>query len=166
MMTQNEQHFLTNLTPYRNLLSSLNLSSFTILEFGIGHGEITQLILDQNPKKVIGFEIDPLLPQITHPLLEIHGGDFTECNFEFLRHGGPYGIISNPPYSTLPFIKEHIMDRYNIHDFILMMSDKYLELFPDTIPLLTFPGSAFTPPTSVPHRVYGKGFNLSQEGTL
>lgn len=165
-MTQHEQHFLTSLIPYKQLLSSLNLTDFTILEFGIGHGEITQLILEQNPKKVIGYEIDAHLVQISNPLLEVSIGDFTQMNFDFLHFGGPYAIISNPPYSTLPFIKEQLIDRYNILDVILMMSPKYQNLFPNYNPLLIFDGTAFTPPSHAQHYVYGTGFNLSPKGNL
>ncbi len=165
-MTHHEQHFLTVLTPYKALISRLNLTSHTILEFGIGHGEITQFILDQTPKRVIGYELDPHLVEITHPNLLIKGGDFTKRSFDFLHSGGPYGIISNPPYSTLPFIKKHIIDRYHINDVILMISPKYRDLFPDYFHLLTFDGTAFNPPSASSHHVYGWGFNLAQEGKL
>lgn len=132
------------------------------MEFGVGNGEITQLILNQSPKHVIGYEIDSQLNRPFHPHLTIQFNDFTKVNFDFLRQGGPYGIICNPPYSTILFIKEQIIDQYKIEDVIMMIPPKYQSLFPDYQPLLVFDGAAFTPTSKNNHIVVGRGFNLDQ----
>lgn len=151
-MTTNEQHFLVNLEPYRQLLSTLDLSDFTVLEFGVGNGELTNLILERNPKKVIGYEIDPTLNFPTHPNFELRLSDFTNESFEFIKNE-KVAIISNPPYSTIPFIKDQIIDRYQLNHVVMMLPSKLKSLFPNSKEAIIFQGDDFRPVSKGTHHV-------------
>ena len=52
----------------------------------------------QNPREVIGYELDPTLQHPKDPLLRLHLKDFTMEDFEYMD--SDVGIISNPPYIT------------------------------------------------------------------
>src|SRR3989344_5056133 len=53
------QHFLKDKKVLEKIADSLNISSQDIIvEVGPGHGELTQYILEESPKKIIAIEKD------------------------------------------------------------------------------------------------------------
>src|SRR3989344_4906149 len=125
-----EQHMLAATAGYRSLLESISLSGRIVLEFGIGTGVLTSLVLAQHPLKVIGYEIDPDLSRhIQHPNLTVETRDIKKVDYDTLTT--EHCIISNPPYSCLDYIKQNIIDKHQVRDCILMVSEKKRDLFPD-----------------------------------
>jgi 16S rRNA A1518/A1519 N6-dimethyltransferase RsmA/KsgA/DIM1 with predicted DNA glycosylase/AP lyase activity len=96
-----EQHVLVNVVHHRELLATLNLSGRHVLEFGVGTGALTKLVLERDPEAVIGYEIDPSLCQLRDSRLTLHEGDLTQAHFSYLAGAGKYCIIANPRMNVL-----------------------------------------------------------------
>ena len=61
-MAQNtdlEQHMLVDFTEDRAILTTINLSGRNVPELGAGNGNLTNLILEQNPASIDSYEIYP-----------------------------------------------------------------------------------------------------------
>lgn len=158
-----EQHMLRNIKPYAKLLGNLDLTQATVIEFGAGDGALTQEILKQTPKKLIAYEIDSTLvaklKKLTSSALDVKITDFTKEDFSYLKQEGRYVIISNPPYSAIPFLQENVIKKYGIHDVIMMTSQKKKQEHFDGYELaFTHKGDDFSPPASGEHFVMKKGF--------
>lgn len=164
------QHFLSNLASIRDIFSQSIINDKSILEIGVGSGILTKLILEANPKAILGFEIDKTITcEIEDLRFEIFYEDFTTVNnITTLTIGGSqikiedenFGIISAPPYDLLPFIKNFI-DKNLIRNVILITSSKYLILFPEREGYSTqivLEGDDFTPRAEGNHYVIKKGF--------
>ena len=153
-------HMLKNTTQYSELLKSIRydrLKLTTILELGVGTGILTQLILKHTPYNVKGIEIEP------HALLKTEQVELMICdmktvNYSFLNDS-VYGIISNPPYCCLEFIRK-LIDKYNVKNVILMVPDSKLVLFPEFDIMFILNHRDFDPPASIDsqHFVIKKGF--------
>lgn len=143
-----EQHFLKNINKYKNLLNHNFLEVENVLEFGIGNGEITNLLLEYG-YKVFGYEIDSGLSFPTHSNLHLKICDFLKEDFSFVEDMFKIGVISNPPYSCLPFLKS-LVKKYHL-PFILMVSSKYLDLFDNVMVIGSFSGADFEPASSGKH---------------
>lgn len=150
-----EDHFLTYPLISELILFPINLTSHNILEIGVGHGELTKEIINKQPKSVVGFEIVKGRCKISHPLFSLIEDDITKVDLEPYAD---YALICNPLYSLLPWIGENFIDKYKIKHSIIMVSPKYVGLFPQHTPIITIDGSAFTPPSKGKHIVIVHGF--------
>lgn len=160
-----QAHMLQNVTAYQELLKRFNLTDFSVIEFGAGDGVLTKIILEAAPKELIAYEIEPeladaLQKKLPDPRLKLKIMDFTKEDFSFLSEG-KWCIISNPPYSTIPFLNE-LIKKYQIEDVIMMTSPKKQAMFfSDYTEEFTLEGSDFEPPATGIHSVVRKGFSHS-----
>lgn len=141
-----EQHFLISQNSYAKFLLSMPLQHQDILEIGVGNGELTNLILKCDPLSIKGYEIDSNLTPPNSSKLELVYQDITKTDFSFLNQK-PYWLISNPPYSLIPYIKTEVIDTYQLKGFIMMVPEKHIRLFPNAQLALSFVHTDFTPPT-------------------
>jgi len=148
-----EQHFLHCLEEYKALLKDLDLRGLTVIEVGVATGQLTQLILNTSkpPVKVIGYEIDAQIVNFQDNRLDLRIKDFQKEDFTYLDRG-KYAFIANPPYALLPMIKR-LLDKYKFQEIILMISPKYLNLFPDFQICFELSGECFTPRSKGRHLV-------------
>lgn len=163
MTPLNEEHMLSNTKLYSRLLANLNLENITVVEFGAGDGVLTEIILKQNPRKLIAYELSESLAiklknKLHSPALDLRIADFTKVDFSYLNQGN-HVIISNPPYSTIPFLQEQIINVYKIPDIIMMTSlKKKQKYFSDYQLAFRLGPNDFTPPADGEHLVVQKGF--------
>lgn len=156
-MTTGEIHLLRELAPHRRALASLGLAGRHILEVGAGAGDLTALILEQRPARVVAYEIVPGLCALRDPRLDLREQDITAADLSFLRQQR-FALIANPPYSLLPWLRERVIERYQIDDVLLMTSPKKAAQFPGYELLFTLDGGAFEPPAEGQHQVIRRGF--------
>lgn len=156
-----EQHFIkaSVISDMSGRLRSLDLNQRQVLEFGLGTGELTRGILQCNPRRVIGFEVDKdLPPRDISDRIELVVEDFTKVDFSFLKDE-LFCIVSFPPYKRLPFIRSLIED-YRIKDVFLMIPEKERKKFTDYREVCSLNGSfCFTPPSKGEHFIIKKGFS-------
>jgi 16S rRNA A1518/A1519 N6-dimethyltransferase RsmA/KsgA/DIM1 with predicted DNA glycosylase/AP lyase activity len=145
-----QQHFLTRIDGYRTLLSTLPLQGRRVIEFGVGNGELTDLILEQQPAEVIGYELDGALRTPSHPALTVHHADFTAADLSWMVPGDV--VISNPPYSALDFILRHI-EEVGITDVVLMLPEARRGALRGGVEALVLAGDSFSPPSRGEHIV-------------
>lgn len=125
------QHFLVD-NQIIDFLAGYAESQDTIVEIGVGVGQLTERMADK-AGKVIGIEIDrrfePVLEEVTHkhPNVEIVFGDALNYNLNTLasKQGKqPYKVISNLPYHiTEPFI--HKLTSSSADDSVLVVGRKF-----------------------------------------
>lgn len=158
-----EEHMLTNTAAYSALVDHFDLTDATVIEFGAGDGALTELILNRHPKKVIAYELNSDLAEKlrrrfgSNPVLEIRVADFTKENFAYLNEGRNV-IISNPPYETIPFLFDKVINPFKIQDVIMMTSPKKKEQYFNDYQLeFTLSGDSFSPPARGEHLVMRKG---------
>ncbi len=148
-----EQHFLRQTDGFDALLSQCQLVGRSVLEIGVGEGDLTQVIL-RHGGQVKGYELDTSLGR---HLSDIVYADITKVPLGFLSKD--WACISAPPYSLLPWILD-LLDRYEMHDAILMTSAKKQPLLEargfKTVFALT--GEDFYPPAEGLHYVMQRGF--------
>ncbi|MBP6945201.1 hypothetical protein KBD61_00735 [Patescibacteria group bacterium] len=156
----NEFHELTKTEEYGTLLERCKLDNFVITEIGVGTGALTKMILKNNPKQVIGFEIVSDLCSLQDSRFTLHIQDIKEADLSYLACNGPHGLISNPPYSLIPDISKWVSSSQAAwHDVILMVRPKHLALFPDFTTEFILDRFAFTPnPNCDEHIVIRRGF--------
>lgn len=152
-----QQHFLKDTSQYKALLESLNLKDRCVVEVGIGHGELTKLILDAGAKSVTGFEVDASLWS------EVWGDDRVTVRLQDFRDFNNYkwfqdcALICNPPYDLLPQIFE-LISNARISDVILMIPDESIVENMGYAIEFVLTGDAFEPPSKGKHYVVRKGF--------
>lgn len=162
-----QQHMLVTKGPYSDLLHSIQLCGRIVIEIGVGTGQLTKLILENNPEKIIGYEIDPnFSDSVSDSLkgvnllskLELIIADFLQADLSFVNP--THCLISNPPYDLLKQIAPLVTGENSIfHDVILMVPEKKLGLFPDFKIAFTLNENDFDPPTKPgKHIVIIKGF--------
>ena len=148
------QHFLQNLDPYKNLIDSLDISGRIILEIGVGHGEITKLLLEQGAN-VIGYEIDKNIG-FQHPNLTMIYKDFRYADIDDLKDLD-LAIIANPPYNLIPDIM-YIARKLSVWDNILMIPESEIQNFANFKIEIVYQSSDFKPESSGKHYVVRRGF--------
>lgn len=148
-----ELHVTKNLDPFRTLFTEGFLRGRDVIEFGVGTGALTQLILDAGARSVVGYEILPNICTVTDPRLTLHTADFTKAPITLNRHKA---IVANPPYSTLRFLAERVF--VHTPDVILMVPPRELHLFPDFEEAFRMSGTDFDPPARGVHLVIRRGF--------
>eukprot|EP01080_Neovahlkampfia_damariscottae_P011340 gene11340-4508_t len=138
-------------------MKKINFENLNILELGVGTGNLTKLILSNNPLKVIGIEIQENLCKIEHKKLSLVINDLTQVDYSFLKEG-EWAIISNPPYSLSPFIK-HLINEYSIQKSMLIVGEKrYKTNFEDFNVDHIFKYNFCEPPAPGDHVLISKGF--------
>lgn len=144
-----QQVELIETSDYKSLLSQLNFEGLTAIEVGTGRGVLTRLLLERNPKRVIGYEIDPgLTRELTDPRLDLRIEDITKADLSELSFVENLALVSNPPYKILEWIKLNLIDQLRLKRVILMTSPKlYKQLFPDYEVCFELDGEAFIPVT-------------------
>ncbi len=159
-----QQYFLSNIEPVEIMMRNLNFSHKKIIEIGVGTGELTKIILKQDIDAVVGYEIDESLsPSIMDDRFQLIYQDFLTVDDIFINgirieNGDTnFAVVSAPPYCLLKNIAEFIQ-RKNILNVILMVSPKYLSLFPDYTIEIELTGDDFTPPSKGKHFIIRKGF--------
>lgn len=147
-----QQHFLRETEAYRRLLDSLPLVGREVFEIGVGHGELTQILLDAGVGHVYGVEIDPLLasPLWLDERVSVDLVDFRA----YTPPVTPTALVSNPPYDLLEEVLAFIY-RHDIPDVVLMSPRQLLGYKT----AFTLAGEAFEPVSSGMHHVVIRGWN-------
>lgn len=118
-----DQYFLKNhqqFSAYANKVKH-HFANQKIVEFGVGHGEISLLTLQMGVKNILGFEIDKTLNIPSHPALHITREDFnTYLDKPVINE--PHWVIANPPYIHLPAIASYTHFE-QVRGYLLIMSD-------------------------------------------
>lgn len=154
-----QQHMLKNREDFSIELQDLNLDGLTVVELGVGTGELTKIISDRKPKKIIGYEIDPnIVPEELATAIELHIDDFTRCNLDIFKDPSVC-LITNPPYNQLKFIKDQIIDKYNIKNVQIMAPASERSMFEEFNVIGEMDGSVFLPPSDGKHLILRKGFH-------
>lgn len=121
-----QQHMLVTKDSYRDLLKSLQLNNRVVIEIGVGTGDLTRLILEQNPAKIIGYEIDSnLRDTIIYPKLDLRIADFLQADLSFVQNK-KYCLISNPPYDILEDIAPMVTGINSIFRDVILMVQHFL----------------------------------------
>jgi hypothetical protein len=151
------QHFMVNGGMHRLLLSSISLKSLSVLEIGVGHGELTEIILERNPVVVLGYEIEQGLCQFRHSRFFLVEDSILNLKKEAVKG---WCIISNPPYSLLPWIKINLLPI--IHDVILLIPERERTAFEylGFTSYITIDGDSFNPPSKGKHVLVKRGFDV------
>jgi len=157
---KHQQHFLRDTTAYAELLGRLPLAGRTVIDLGMGHGEMTRLVLAAGAEKVVGVEIDPRLPNVDDPRVEVIIGDFTRMAVERQL---PYGaaVVSNPPYDLLPEVFG-LIRRRQASGIVLMVPERY-GVFPGYKAAFSLGGDAFVPESKGQHLVLVRGWGSNGE---
>jgi len=128
---ENDQFFTYNPQELNRVLQSISLKNSNILDIGAGTGIISNLILNQNVKKLTINEYDSNICYNTNKNVQILKGDFRKINFDKIISRNNFGIISNPPYNLLSDLRDFI-DYHKISNVILIIPAwRYSELFTD-----------------------------------
>lgn len=139
-----EQHMLERYDDYRKLLTTVDLTNVTVVEIGVGSGNLTRLILERNPKRIMGYEIDPTLITLNDPRLTMYIGDARTADLKIFSEPNT-AFIANPPYQLLPFLRAHA--GFNqLKKIIMMVSEKKLALWPEFEPCFKLSAADFSPP--------------------
>lgn len=140
-----EEHFMKKNSRYESILLSFLRANpaKTIVEVGIGNGEVTSLV--PSSRKIVGFEIAATQYSANNLLLL---GAFHES----MLPAEDIIFIGNPPYELLPELLAAISKRRS--NFLLLSSNKKLILFPEFSQVkLTLQGDDFNPPAQGSHHL-------------
>lgn len=153
--------------PFKQILKQMDLTLFTILEFGVGNGELTNLILERNPRIVLGYAFnangscngdssEECNETLHHNKLVLSYKDFREESFRWLKNG-KCGVICIPPPETVEDVKE-IIEENRIENAILTIPKSKKQLFPDFEVAAELKGTDFNPARESSQLVLKKGF--------
>jgi SAM-dependent methyltransferase len=157
-----ELHVLTKTDAYQAALNEL-IPGRDVLELGVGTGALTKLILEAGAKSVVGYEILPDVCDLKNPRFTLVTADYT-TELDYLAKPGWSGVearrlvlVANPAYSTLPFIKEHVLP--HIENAVIMVGEKQLQEFKELGFRILFwlTGDAFEPKAKGMHYVLARG---------
>lgn len=157
-MNNAQQHFLRTFGPHENLFARLGVQGREVIEVGIGHGELTRLLLSAGVERIIGFEIDEALasPVWEDPRVEVYVLDFLAFEQAQPTFESWPALVANPPYDMLDEVFAFI-DEYAIDDVILMVPSHYQ--LPDGYTFaFALGGDAFDPPFQGQHHVVFSGW--------
>ena len=149
-------HTLSQIQEFEALLSRLNLREKRLLEFGAGSGVLSALVCACQPRLLRSYELEVGICSFQNKRFELIEQDPTQADLSYLDES--WGIISNPPYSELPFIRD-VIEQKGIKNVILMVGEEHLADFPGYTFEFVLPGNAFNPPASGRHFILRKGFN-------
>jgi hypothetical protein len=127
-----DQYFLKNHAQYEKCINQVqhHFTDETVIEFGIGHGEISFLTLQMGVEKIVGFEIDQSLNIPHHPAMTVIKDDFNTYLHQPIIET-PHWIVANPPYIHLENISFYTKFP-QVKGYLLIMSDwRQKEYFPE-----------------------------------
>lgn len=157
-----EQHFMLNTEPHRRLFSKGILKSRKVVEFGVGTGALTNLVLDAGASAVLGYEIQEGLCEIRNTRFTLRIADFTKVDLGYLASTPDICVVSNPPYKTLDFIKDNVLSV--VEDVVIMVP---LRMADSNGPFAGFrivdvlSGSDFQPSSRGTHVILVRGFGYT-----
>ncbi len=147
-----EQHFLSDLGPFRDVLAGLPLAGRRVLEIGAGKGAVTGLLLEAGAH-VVAFEIERGLCPLRHPNLQLIEEDVLKRPLSEITWDC---MISAPPYSLLFFLRA-VLDVVST-DAVLMIPMSKRSMFAEFTIEASYGGEAFDPPSRGKHLIVRKGF--------
>lgn len=152
-----DQHFTVAVQPFKRAIRAAGLAGHKVLEIGAGHGEITQLILDERPALLRSYEIERGLCTLRHELLELREESFVLGDAMTMRG---WSIVSVPPYCLLGTIRETLQWLMPARA-ILLVPSYALSAFSDFNVLCMLDGStSFSPPSKGDHAIIYRGFGV------
>lgn len=157
-MNKTEQHILINTTQYKQALENI-IDGRKVLEFGVGTGTLTQLLLEAGASQIIGYEFQEGLCQIEHERFALHVVDYTKCRInKSYNDRTDFCLVTNPAYSTLDYIQKNILP--SMHNAILMIPSRCVEEFKELgfRELFSLDGNSFDPPAEGTHHIMLRGF--------
>lgn len=148
-----ELHVLKDLDSYRRILGVVK--GRRVVEYGVGTGALTKLLLEAGAEWVYGYEIVPGICEAVDPRFTLQNADYTR--YAWNAHLGTC-VVANPAYSTLPYLIENVLPC--VFDAILMVPPSYLEQMRAMGFALAFTleGDAFEPVAKGLHHVMIRGF--------
>ena len=124
------QHFLRDKSTLKNIVLLRNIKNETVVEVGAGRGALTEMILNQNPRKLILIEKDksliPYLNKIkdkTSSIVEVIHNDALHINFKELDLNKLL-LIANLPYNIATTLIINLMKDSNIFKSMILMVQK------------------------------------------
>ncbi len=129
------QHLLTAPGVIQKIVDQLDIKSEDIVvEIGVGTGQLTEEILERNPEKLYGIEIDPeAYPVIEkrfseHKNFQLIKKDFFDVNLFDLSEGKKIKIAGNLPYNVASLILVNMPFYLEIIDLCVFMVQKEVAL--------------------------------------
>ena len=127
------QNFIIDKNICKKIINLTNVKDKIIVEIGPGYGFMTDIILDNNPKKIIIIEKDNNLTNFlknkykTNKKVSVIGSDVLK--FDFNKYN-KITIISNLPYNVSTKIILYLFEfRHNIDEMILMIQKEVAKKF-------------------------------------
>ena len=124
------QHFLKDKEILNKIALLKKIKNETVVEIGPGKGALTEMIIDQNPKKLIIIEKDKsLLPYLSKiknknsKEIEIIIGDALSLNYEELSKDKII-LIANLPYNIASTLIIKLVKKSNIFKSMVLMVQK------------------------------------------
>lgn len=152
-----DQHFTVKLEQFKRIIHAAGVGGMRVLEIGAGHGEITQLILDEHPAQLRAYEVERGLCTLKHELLDLRERPFT---FDEALGMRGWSIVSAPPYCLLGTIRE-ALKWLAPPRAVLLVPARAVPVFSDFDVFCTLDGStAFSPPSNGEHAIVYRGFGL------
>ena len=125
------QHFLFNHKILNDICSFTNLKNKTVVEVGPGTGNLTQMILEKKPKRLIAIEKDKRLQNILENLkkiypnkLDIIFSDAKVVSINELVKEEKIQLIANLPYNVASTLVINWLKYINIFENIIIMVQK------------------------------------------
>lgn len=151
-----EQHMLRDTHTLRHLIAQANLAGEEVLEVGAGDGAVTSLILQENPRRLVAYEIERGLCGLRDPRLDLREEDFLRSAWEQF-HG--FSFVSVPPYELLPYLRAMMDALPSMEKAILLIPPRLQSMFSDFTVKAVLPGSVFEPPSKGEHLLLSKGIS-------
>jgi len=157
---QYDQFFIYNTDELTRIIDDLSLKNFTILDIGAGTGVISNILISKKISHLIISEIDPNICYDLTKTTYLTKGDFRKFSLPKVDLER-FGIISNPPYYLLPYIRDFI-DKEKIANVILIIpASYYTEFFSDFNIVGSIKNEDFYPQIKLRDQIYliiKKGF--------
>jgi hypothetical protein len=145
-----DQYMTRRLEHIAQILDCMDLLGRKVIEIGIGKGALTELLIERG-SHVIGYEIDPTItPESVKSKIDYREGDFKRSDFSYIQNYCTC-LIANPPYRELGSIRESIICRYNLQEYLLCIPATQRMLFPEATVVGSLTGEDFVPAAAGQH---------------
>ena len=124
------QNFLFDLNITRKIVASCgDISGLNIIEIGPGPGGLTQVILEQDIRKLYSIEFDKRAVTALHDLETVYGEKFQIIEADALKYSieqisEPKAVIANLPYNIGTKLITNWLDERGYFKFICVMLQK------------------------------------------
>jgi hypothetical protein len=110
-----DQRSLRETRPHRDLLARLDIEGRLVVDLGVGHVEITDLILERRPSRLIACDEDAQTAGA-----ELLSRDLSSMGLL------PENciVISNPPSDVLQHVLD-VLDRSRVRDVLMMVAENH-----------------------------------------